>query len=289
MPKIATQKRSTAYPANGTFEYFDTETTGLDPKKDRVISLGLVSVVNSKITAKQEWFFNPGDVEINPEALKVHGITKEFLRDKPPMNIHMLGEILGYVMDKVVAGHNVKFDLDFMDAECKRFKLPTFSEVMTTSVCSMAMSKEKWPGKKAGLDFLLDRVKINRSHRVHHGALLDAELGAKAMICMGQEQMSMLDAINEVQPIDKDRDANGAALADVLVLLASDQEVAEHERYLAALDKEIKGMSIWSTINTPGAALNSPVVAHDVYQMADPDPVDLADYADIEESAVPGM
>lgn len=211
----------------------DTETTGTDKLVDRVISFGWVLVVDGKIVETLEWFFNPGDQEIHPDALKVHGITKEFLADKPPIKDY-LPKILSMVARSILCGHNVKFDTDMLDAEMARHGLPSV-ETFTAGVHdTMLESRKRWPGKRASLDELCARVGVSTAHRTKHGALTDALLCAEALLAMNREQRSLLLA-SEADDTSTDVAGNLPALAPVLVLPASAQELDLHESYLAGM------------------------------------------------------
>lgn len=229
---------------------FDVETTGLDPKTDRIISLGLVEISGGQITNRYEWFFNPGDVPINPEALAVHGITAEFLKDKPPIRAH-LADILGLMHQALAGGHNSSFDLGFIEAELSRNRFPRLTDFIAGTFCTMEMSKRKFPGKRASLDELCKRLGISIQHRQLHGALLDAELCAQALLVMNREQISLL---GEAEPSESQQSLLPIDAADMIVLRATDEELAEHDAYLNDMAKQNGTPPIWATLEEQAQA-----------------------------------
>jgi len=220
-------------PLAGTASVIDTETTGLDPRTDRIISFGHVRLQDGKIGESIEWFFNPGDVEIHPDALRVHGITKEFLADKPPIKGY-LARIVELMVEAVVCGHNVKFDVDMLNAELARHRFPPLEKFIQGVFDTMHESRKRWPGKPAKLDALCDRVGVSTSHRVKHGALMDAQLCAEALLAMHREQRSFHELFQESTSAVA-LDDTAPAMPPVLVIAASAEEVAAHTSYLAGM------------------------------------------------------
>ena len=228
----------------------DTETTGLNPRSgDRIIEIGCVEIINRRLTG------NNFHVYINPErdseegALAVHGLTTEFLSDKPKF-AEIAGELRDYVRDAEIIIHNAPFDLAFLDAEFERLGLPRFIEHVTQVTDTLVQAKEMHPGKRNSLDALCDRYGISNAHRTLHGALLDAELLAEVYLAMTRGQNSLT-----IDLMDAGDDGSGGTLeavplAEILVLKASDEELAEHEALLDRLDKEAKGSCVWRSIAT---------------------------------------
>lgn len=239
--------------------FLDTETTGLYAKTDRVISIGLVWIAGGRIIKREEHFFNPGDVEINPEAMKVHGITPEYLADKPSIKT-FLPILLGLLHEQNVGAHNAKFDIDFLDAECKRNRFPLVSDYIIGVADTMLIAKEKYGGKKQTLDMLAAKEKVSTAHRTHHGALLDAEIAADCYLSMSREQMAMdLGATDSA-----DADAGDAIpVQDTFVLKASAEEMAEHEAYLAGLETENKSAPLWMAAEAISTSAIAVAVAED--------------------------
>jgi len=222
----------------------DTETTGLNPRTgDRVIEVGCVELVNRMLTG------NNFHVYINPErdseegALAVHGLTTEFLSDKP--RFHEIAEDLRtYIQGAEVIIHNAPFDLGFLNHEFARLGIPTFTEHCSSVIDTLVNAKEMRPGKRNSLDALCDHYGVSNSHRKLHGALLDAELLADVYLAMtrGQNSLSM-DVEVEVSAGDALLEA--VPLGEVIVLRADALEDAAHESLLAGLDKAVKGTCVW--------------------------------------------
>ena len=224
----------------------DTETTGLSAEGgDRIIELGCVELVNRKLTGNNlHLYFNPGR-DSHEDALKVHGISNEFLRDKPKF-AEMAEDIVRYLEGAEVIIHNAPFDVGFLNKEfelCGRGKL---AKVVATVTDTLAMAKDMFPGKRNSLDSLCDRLEVDNSGRTLHGALLDAELLADVYINMtrGQNALAMVE-----EPNDKVGAIQAAAVdlsAIVLpVITPNAEEIAAHDDLLTQLDKSSGGKTIW--------------------------------------------
>lgn len=237
-------------PLIGQASVLDTETTGLNPRTDRIISFGHVRLVDGKIKEKVEWFFNPGDVEIHPDALRAHGITREFLADKPPIKGY-LAQIVELMVEAIVVGHNVKFDIGMINAELARHRFPPLEKFILGVFDTMEESRERWPGKPASLDALCERVGVSTAHRKKHGALVDAVLCAEALVAMHREQRSFLELFADTAPaVALNEDAT--PMPAVLVVPASADELAAHASYLAGMSGDTP---IWhSYMAEPAAA-----------------------------------
>ncbi|MEJ7808497.1 MAG: DNA polymerase III subunit epsilon [Telluria sp.] len=227
----------------------DTETTGLNPRTgDRVIEIGCVELKNRMLTGNNfHRYINP-ERDSEEGALAVHGITTEFLRDKPKF-AEIAAEFRDYIQGAEVIIHNAPFDLGFLNNEFKLLGLPTFTEHCASVVDTLVNAKEMRPGKRNSLDALCDFYGVSNAHRKLHGALLDAELLADVYLSMtrGQNSLSM-DLEEEVTEGGGLLEA--VALADIVVLAASADELAEHESLLAGLDKAVKGTCIWRNYAT---------------------------------------
>ena len=225
--------------------FLDTETTGLYADQgDRVIEIGCVELVNRKLTGKNLHFYlNPGR-DSHEDALRIHGITTEFLRDKPQFEA-VVDELLTFVADAEIIIHNAAFDLSFLNKELELVRKPAFKDHVHSVVDSLAMAKERYPGKRNGLDALCDRLEVDRSGRTLHGALLDAELLADVYINLTRGQNSLLmDTADDVQagivvePID-------LRSFDLTVLQANVQECAAHDDVLVQIDKASNQKTVW--------------------------------------------
>ncbi|RFP13662.1 MULTISPECIES: DNA polymerase III subunit epsilon [unclassified Duganella] len=231
----------------------DTETTGINPKLgNRVIEIGCVELNNRMLTG------NNFHVYINPEreseegALNVHGLTTEFLSDKPKFH-QIVEDLRTYIQGAEVIIHNAPFDLGFLNHEFKLLNLPDFSSHIGGVIDTLVQAKELHPGKRNSLDALCDRYGVSNSHRKLHGALLDAELLADVYLSMTRGQNSLgMDAEEEV--VAGAELLEPVPLADIIFLPASDDELAAHAATLAGLDKAVKGQCIWTATTTPPAA-----------------------------------
>ena len=222
----------------------DTETTGLNPRTgDRVVEVGCVELVNRMLTGNNfHRYINP-ERDSEEGALAVHGLTTEFLRDKPRF-AEIAQQLREYIQGAEVIIHNAPFDLGFLNNEFKLLGLPTFTEHCSGVIDTLVNAKEMHPGKRNSLDALCDRYGVSNAHRKLHGALLDAELLADVYLSMtrGQNSLSM--------EVEEEAGGGGGqleavALAEVIVLAASADELAEHEGVLGGLDKAVKGNCIW--------------------------------------------
>jgi DNA polymerase-3 subunit epsilon len=231
----------------------DTETTGLNARTgDRVIEIGCVEIINRRLTGNNlHLYVNPGR-DSDPGALAVHGLTTEFLSDKPKF-----GEIAARLRDFVQGAeliiHNAPFDLAFLDTEFGLLGLPPFRDHCGSVIDTLVRAKSIFPGKRNSLDALCDRYGISNAHRTLHGALLDAELLADVYIAMtrGQETL-VIDMLDE----HATEGADGLprlVLSEVqlIVISASPEEQAAHAAVLDALDKAVKGECVWRTAALP--------------------------------------
>ncbi|MBB3219864.1 DNA polymerase III subunit epsilon [Pseudoduganella umbonata] len=224
----------------------DTETTGINPKLgNRVIEIGCVELVDRKLTGNNfHRYINP-DRESEEGALAVHGLTTEFLSDKPRFG-QIAEELREYIRGAEVIIHNAPFDLGFLNHEFRMLNLPSFDEHIGGVIDTLVQAKELRPGKRNSLDALCDHYGISNAHRKLHGALLDAELLADVYLAMTRGQNSLGMDI-EVEEESAGSHLEQVALAEIIVLRASDDEVAAHEDLLNGLDKAVKGTCVWRT------------------------------------------
>ncbi len=219
----------------------DTETTGLDPALGhRVIEIGAVEILNRRITgANFHVYLNP-DRDSDPGALQVHGLTREFLADKPRFPA-VAEEFLAFVRGAEVLIHNAPFDVGFLDAELARLGAPALRahcEVHDT----LKLAKELHPGQKNNLDALCKRYAVDNSGRALHGALLDAQLLAEVYLAMTRGQESL--GIDIVPPLRQDQ--TGALRRGALrVLRAGADELAAHADYLTGMARECGEVASW--------------------------------------------
>ncbi|MFC4622934.1 DNA polymerase III subunit epsilon [Comamonas nitrativorans] len=229
----------------------DTETTGLSPENgDRVIELGCVELVGRKLTGNNlHLYFNP-ERDSHEDALRIHGLTTEFLSDKPKF-AQKAQDILAYLQGAQLVIHNAPFDMGFLDKELSLLGLPPLKTYVSDVTDSLAMAKDLFPGKRNSLDALCDRLGVDNSGRTLHGALLDAELLADVYIYMTRGQHALLgddglgggfgagdDARNRI-------DLRQFALP---ILQATPHELTAHAEALEAIDKASNGKTIWRNL-----------------------------------------
>lgn len=227
----------------------DTETTGLSAEGgDRVIELGCVELLNRKLTGNNlHLYFNPGR-DSHPDALRVHGLTTEFLSDKPKF-AEKSQEILDYLQGAQLVIHNAPFDVGFLNKELSLLGLKPLSHYVEGVTDTLVMAKDLFPGKRNSLDALCSRLEVDNSGRTLHGALLDAELLADVYINMtrGQNALVMPDEDDAQEAHAAADGVQGIDLKSIRlpVLQANEQEIAAHEAVLAELDKASGGKTIW--------------------------------------------
>ena len=223
----------------------DTETTGLSAEGgDRIIEIGCVELVARKLTGNNRHFYLNPERESHEDALKVHGISNEFLRDKPKFGA-VADELMEYLQGAEVIIHNAAFDVAFLNRELELIGKPPFRTVPAKVTDTLAMAKEMYPGKRNSLDALCDRLGVDNSSRTLHGALLDAELLADVYINLTRGQDALLIDVGA-----QDHFAGIMTRIDLTqftlpVLLANDQESAAHEEVLRQLDKASGGKTLW--------------------------------------------
>jgi DNA polymerase-3 subunit epsilon len=225
----------------------DTETTGLDPVLGhRVIEIGAVELVNRRPTDRHfHHYLNP-ERESDGGALQVHGLTPEFLQDKPKFR-EIAAELLDFVNGAELIIHNAPFDVAFLNAEFALVELGTVEACCACITDTLRLAKELHPGKRNGLDALCERYQVNNSARTLHGALLDAQLLAEVYLAMtrGQESLAMdLEEVGQRQP---GLEAGGERI-HILVVEASEQELMEHALLLDEIDKASNGRCLWRVL-----------------------------------------
>jgi DNA polymerase-3 subunit epsilon len=225
--------------------FLDTETTGLYPGQgDRIIEIGCVELVNRKLTGNNKhYYLNPGR-DSHEEALKVHGITTEFLRDKPKFE-EVVDEFLSYVQGADIVIHNAPFDISFLNKELELVGRSAFKAFIASITDTLAMAKEMYPGKRNGLDALCDRLEVDNSGRTLHGALLDAELLADVYINLTRGQDALLMEAASTENVGVHLDVVDLTQFELPVLIASESELGAHDDLLKQLDKSSGGKTVW--------------------------------------------
>jgi DNA polymerase-3 subunit epsilon len=226
----------------------DTETTGLEPSQGhRIIEFAGLEMVERKLTGRHlHLYFNP-ERAIDPDAERVHGLSLDFLSDKPCF-ASTGEEIVTFLRDAELIIHNAPFDIGFLNAEFERIGVPPVNSLCPSVIDTLLMARDQFPGKRNNLDALCDRFDINRANRTLHGALIDCELLAEVYLSMtrGQESLAMDIDLDDHQ--DGDVDALKLERKPLIVLRAQGQELEEHQAYLDTLDKIVGGASLWRTL-----------------------------------------
>lgn len=234
----------------------DTETTGLEPSQGhRIIEIGCVELVNRRPTQNRFHQYLQPDREIDAGAVEVHGITSEFLADKPRF-AQVVEELLAFVRGAELIIHNAPFDVGFINYELQQLgghygQLSDYCLVLDT----LAHARRLHPGQRNSLDALCKRYSIDNSHRELHGALLDAEILADVYLAMTGGQVSLL--------LDAARDADTVVSAAVRriavgrvplrVVRADESELAAHDEYLKFIAKKSGAESVWQRLETAAA------------------------------------
>jgi DNA polymerase III subunit epsilon len=230
----------------------DTETTGLNPKTgDRIIEIGCIELLNRRPTGNTyHQYVNPGR-DSEPGALAVHGLTTEFLADKPKF-ADIVDALCEFVSGAEILIHNASFDVAFLDEELARLERPLFNTHCAQIVDTLAMARELHPGKRNSLDALCERYGVSNAHRTLHGALLDSELLADVYLAMTRGQESLVIDIAP-RPVTQP----GWAVVDrmtLIVVRAEEDEVASHLATLDAIARERKRPPVWLTLRSEGSS-----------------------------------
>ena len=231
----------------------DTETTGLSAESgDRIIEIGCVELLNRKLTGNNLHFYVNPERDSHEDALRVHGLTTEFLRDKPKF-AEVAEEILRYLEGAEIIIHNAAFDVGFLDKELERLGKPVFTSFVSEVTDTLAMAKQLYPGKRNSLDALCDRLGVDNSGRTLHGALLDAELLADVYINLTRGQEALLIDLGDVGEQGAEGERIDLSVFDLPVLTANAQELAAHADVLAQIDKASGGKLVWQADHAAAA------------------------------------
>jgi len=228
--------------------FLDTETTGLSPDSgDRIIEIGCLEMVNRRLTGNDKHFYLNPERPSSEGALRVHGLTGEFLADKP-LFASVADELLAYVAGAEIVIHNAAFDVGFLDAELRLLTRPAFAGHVACITDTLLMARNRFPGKSNSLDALCKRLEVDNAHRTLHGALLDARLLAEVYVRMTRGQDSL---VIEAQSGAAE---TGATLAPdlsgyaLLAVTVSAVEQAAHQAVLAGLDNASGGKTLWQPL-----------------------------------------
>jgi len=221
----------------------DTETTGLNARLgDRVIEIGCVEILGRSVTEGSfHRYVNP-EREVEEGAARIHGLTSEFLGDKPRF-AEIAGEFVDYVRGAELVIHNAAFDLEFLDRELSLAGLGKTLDHAAACIDTLALARELHPGRRNSLDALCERYLIDSRHRTLHGALLDARLLAEVYLAMTRGQESLVIELDA--PAAVAASGAGADRSRLRVLRANAEELAAHEVVLDGIDKAAKDGSLW--------------------------------------------
>lgn len=226
----------------------DTETTGLDPKQGhKIIEIGCVEMIDRKLTGNNYHQYLQPDRTIDAGAMEVHGITNEFLSDKPRF-ADVINDFMEYIKGAELIIHNAPFDIGFLNHELNSLNNPWGSvEQHCQIIDTLVMARNKFPGKKNNLDALCKRYLIDNSHRELHGALLDSEILADVYLFMTGGQVSL-----SFSQFDKNKQSGQFTIRRIAndrpklaIILADEQELVAHNERLAAIEKKA-GTCVWN-------------------------------------------
>lgn len=237
----------------------DTETTGLEAERGhRIIEIGAVELVDRRHSGKQfHKYINP-EREIDEGAQEVHGISAEFLADKPRI-ADIWPDFLQFIDGAELIIHNAPFDVGFLDAEIRHVaKAGVQTPRSIESVCrvtdSLALARHKHPGQKNSLDALCRRYMVDNSQRQLHGALLDAEILADVFLLMTGGQTLLFDSANDkdsgIEQRAAERDLNPVNAAGLETIMATDEELSNHEAFIKMLGEKSGKTPVWSDLAT---------------------------------------
>jgi len=228
--------------------FLDTETTGLSPESgDRIIEIGCVEMLNRRLSGRNLHFYLNPQRRNSEDAVKIHGLTDEFLADKPLFD-SIADELIEYLAGAEVIIHNAGFDVGFLNEELKRVGRSRFGEIVTQVTDSLTMAREMFPGKSNSLDALCKRLEVDNTNRALHGALLDAGLLAEVYIRMTRGQNSLVIDGSEGSTREAELAIVDFSAFDLLVIAANEAEASAHDMLLAELDKACGGRTIWRTL-----------------------------------------
>ncbi|MFC6672415.1 DNA polymerase III subunit epsilon [Marinobacterium aestuariivivens] len=232
----------------------DTETTGLEPAEGHnIIEIGCVEMIGRKLTGRTYHRYIKPDRQIDQEAIEVHGITNEFLEDKPRF-VEVMHEFIEFIRGAELIIHNAAFDVGFIDTEFERNGSPERVKSLCRVTDSLMVARRKHPGQKNNLDALCKRYGIDNSHRELHGALLDSEILADVYLALTGGQLK-LDTGE-----DSEQDDGGetrirrieAGQYNLRVVEPSPEEQDAHQAFLALLAKKSGGPSLWQQLEEEG-------------------------------------
>ncbi len=226
--------------------FLDTETTGLSPQSgDRIVEIGCVELLDRRPTGRNLHLYLNPQRSSHPDALRVHGLTDEFLSDKPLFEA-VVDQFLEFISGAEVVIHNASFDAGFLDHELGRLNRPSLLQSVEKITDSLSMARELFPGKANSLDALCKRLEVDNRNRSLHGALLDAGLLAEVYVRMTRGQ-KLLVVETEDAPVVVERVDTADLSQFALPLIApNEDEQASHDILIAGIAKASKAGAIWT-------------------------------------------
>jgi len=220
----------------------DTETTGLEAKDGhRIIEIGAIELIGRRLSERRLHRYCNPERDSDPAALAVHGLTSDFLTDKP-LFAEIVTDLVEFVNGAEVIIHNAPFDLSFLDSELARVGRPPFADHCEKITDSLRLARELHPGKRNSLDALCERYSISNRHRTLHGALLDAGLLAEVYLAMTRGQDSL---VMPLAPSVQSQETAYVAGAELIVIAPNAQELAAHEALLDSIEKDFGAKAVW--------------------------------------------
>ena len=225
--------------------FLDTETTGLSPESgDRVIEIGCVELVNRRLTGRKVHFYVNPERRNSTDALAVHGLSDDFLADKPRF-AEIADELIEFVRGAELIIHNAAFDIGFLDMELRRIGRAPVAEHGCRVTDSLSMARDSFPGKSNSLDALCKRFEVNNAARELHGALLDAGLLAEVYIRMTRGQDSLVIDAGDMAAAELAARPVDFSTLSLIVIPADADDLADHAAMLAEIDKASGGHAVW--------------------------------------------
>ena len=225
--------------------FLDTETTGLSPAAgDRIIEVGCIEMIDRIVTGRHLHLYVNPQRPSHPDALRIHGLTDEFLSDKPVFS-DVVDGLMEFVAGAEILIHNANFDLGFLDEELRRLGLPKFRQGVAQITDSLTMAREAFPGKSNSLDALCKRLEVDNRHRTTHGALLDAGLLAEVYVRMTRGQKALVVEAEPVPTESHQVDTKDLREYSPAIVAACGIELTNHEILISDLSSACKGGAIW--------------------------------------------
>jgi DNA polymerase III subunit epsilon len=225
--------------------FLDTETTGLSPDGgDRIVEIGCLEMVSRRLTGNDKHFYLNPERPSSEDAIRVHGLSNEFLADKPRF-AEVADELLAYLAGAELVIHNAAFDVGFLDAELKRIARPRLAGQVARITDSLHLARNLFPGKSNSLDALCKRLEVDNTQRTLHGALLDAGLLAEVYVRMTRGQDSLVIEAQEGVSAAAGMAAIDLRAIAVAAVPVSAAERTAHDALLAELDQASGGKTLW--------------------------------------------